>query len=88
MQALMNKARLPIVFAGLLLATPMAGAASQCTNLSADACATDSACAWVDGYTRKDGREVQAYCRKAPVRKDKQQSSTTPSLSGGKGMKG
>ncbi len=42
---------------------------SQCKNLTNKACEANTACIWVNGYVRKDGREVRAYCRKAASRK-------------------
>lgn len=88
MQAISKKIHFSTALvASLLVAAPMAGAASQCKSLSQDACAANASCTWVDSYTRKDGREIQAYCRKAPVRSDKQQSSV-PTSSVDKGMKG
>lgn len=75
MQKSSNPLLFPIVLAGLVMAAPFANAASQCKNLSQDACSAEPACAWVNGYTRKDGREVKAYCRNAPTRKGSQQSA-------------
>ncbi|MCB1801747.1 MAG: hypothetical protein KDI82_08685 [Gammaproteobacteria bacterium] len=52
------------VTAGALLAlSPFVGAASQCKGMSEQACADDSACTWVQGYTRKDGRAVSSHCK-------------------------
>lgn len=55
-------------FASLLLvagAFAAAGtlAASHCKGLDADGCAAATGCLWVDGYTRKDGRQVSAHCK-------------------------
>ena len=58
--------------AALTLALSMpAGAATgaQCKGLTKSACGATSACTWVDGYVRKDGRKVKAYCRKAGGKK-------------------
>lgn len=60
----------PFFFAGLFVVTSaQAATPSQCKTLSQEACSATPSCAWVDGYTRKDGRKVSAYCRKAPQRK-------------------
>jgi len=40
-----------------------ANAASACKGLELSACETSQSCGWVNGYTRKDGREVKAFCR-------------------------
>ncbi len=61
---------LPILVAAAIPFLPsLAGAASACQGKALDACAADASCIWVDGYTRKDGREVASYCRKASARK-------------------
>ncbi len=44
------------------LATP-ANAASQCKGLNLDECNQNATCGWVEGYERKDGRTVKAFCR-------------------------
>jgi hypothetical protein len=43
-------------------ATPL-HAASACKGLEKRACGNNSKCAWVDGYTRKDGVKVSGHCR-------------------------
>ena len=47
----------------LVTAAPAAMAASPCKGLSQNACSANKACAWVAGYTRKDGAKVKDYCR-------------------------
>ena len=47
----------------LLAATGAAYAASPCKGLSETACSANPACGWTRAYTRKDGKEVAAYCR-------------------------
>jgi len=37
--------------------------ASECKGLDNETCSTNTACGWVEAYTRKDGREVNAFCR-------------------------
>jgi len=49
-----------------LLAVSAGAAASSCKSLEQQACVSDTACVWVDGYQRSDGRQVSAYCRAAP----------------------
>lgn len=51
------------VFAGAVLLPLGASAASQCRGMAQDACAADTGCSWIEGYTRKDGRSVSAHCR-------------------------
>lgn len=38
-------------------------AASQCKGMAEAQCDGAASCRWVDGYVRKDGREVNGYCR-------------------------
>jgi len=38
-------------------------AASQCKGLDVDACQSNASCGWVESYTRKDDRQVRAFCR-------------------------
>ncbi len=38
-------------------------AASACKGLKQSVCETEQNCGWVNSYTRKDGREVRAFCR-------------------------
>ncbi len=49
------------------------GAESGCKGLEQGACENKSSCYWVDGYTRKDGIKVSAYCRTS----SKQSSSSS-----------
>ena len=37
-----------------------------CKGMVENECAASNACRWVDSYKRKDGRDVQGYCRNAP----------------------
>lgn len=52
-----------LLVVSLVSAAPAAMAASPCKGLSQDVCTADKACAWVAGYTRKDGAKVKDYCR-------------------------
>jgi hypothetical protein len=38
-------------------------AASECKGLAQAECDAKGDCKWVEGYTRKDGKEVSGYCR-------------------------
>ena len=78
MQGFRNFPRFAMALSGLLLAAPYVQAASQCKGLAQEACSADPACAWVNAYVRKDGREVKAYCRNAPAKKTAPQSSMPP----------
>ena len=45
--------------------------ASQCKGLENAACDSNTACSWVQGYERKDGRQVKSFCRAKPAAKNK-----------------
>ncbi len=48
----------------LLLAwTSPAVFASKCKGMSTSQCQNNDACTWVSGYTSKQGKKVDAYCR-------------------------
>lgn len=74
MQHLVSNTRLSVLLSGLLLSGVVSAAPQECRQLAEDACATESSCTWVQGYVRKDGREVSAYCRNAPVKTEARQS--------------
>lgn len=53
---------------GALLAGGLVGsavAASPCKGLDQSQCETKAECLWVEGYVRKDGAKVAAYCKKS-----------------------
>ncbi len=54
-----------ILALGTLLVLPglAVQAASECKGLDQTACGVNPGCSWVSGYTRKDGKEVAAYCK-------------------------
>jgi len=77
MQPAFSKTRLSLTMAGLLaLASPLSAAEIQCKQMAETECMAQPACSWVGGYVRKDGREVSAYCRNAPVKRQQPQSTT------------
>jgi len=66
-------------FAAAVLVAAMQGpaAAAECKGMSKAQCEGNSACVWVDSYTRKDDVKVSGYCRS----KGKKSSSSTSSTS-------
>ena len=57
-------------------------AASHCKGMSEQACSGDTNGSWVQGYTRKDGKQVSGHCRLKPAqRTSKAQSVGEPKLS-------
>lgn len=51
------------LLASMTLASAPVNAASQCKGLDNAACNAEAACGWVEGYQRKDGKQVSAFCR-------------------------
>lgn len=62
-----------ITLAGALLLSivTLNAQASECKGLTNETCNANKACGWVEGYTRKDGREVNAFCRTSTKGKEK-----------------
>lgn len=51
--------------------------ATSCKSLEQQACSTEPACTWVEGYQRSDGRSVRSYCRSAPTKRKEIDVSTS-----------
>lgn len=60
---------------GMLAVAQPSLAASPCKGMAHDACASDAQCAWVESYTRKDGRTVAAHCKLKPRKPGMEQAS-------------
>lgn len=56
------------VFIACLVAQGQVSAA-DCKGQAEATCKSDTACSWVAGYERKDGRKVNAFCRSKPAKK-------------------
>ncbi len=41
-------------------------AAGSCKGMQQDACSGDSSCSWINSYTTKMGKTINAYCRNKP----------------------
>lgn len=52
-------------------------AAAECKGMEKRACENAADCLWVEGYKRKDGKQVSSYCRTKS--KSKSTSSTASS---------
>lgn len=56
-----------LTLVGLLVSTCLLSmpvhAASQCKGLNSKDCAAQASCSWVNAYERKDGKQVNAFCR-------------------------
>ncbi len=53
----------------LALTSGSAIAGEGCRGLDRQACAASTACRWIKGYQRSDGRKVAPYCRKVPAKR-------------------
>jgi len=62
-----------------LLSAGSASAVSACKGLDDSACNSDQTCRWVEGYERKDGRQVKSFCRTKPTSKKKADQKTDTS---------
>ncbi len=62
-----------ILMASIFGAISFSGQASagDCKGLENAACSAESACSWVEGYERKDGRLVKSFCRAKPSVRNK-----------------
>lgn len=47
----------------MLLAPMVSASENACKGVTETQCAASEACRWVASYARKDGREVNGYCR-------------------------
>lgn len=74
----------PALFTLVAFSGGPVAAETACKGLSESACGEASACSWVKGYTRKDGRTVASYCRI----KNKPEEAATKSLLEQAGPKG
>ena len=68
-----------LIAAGLMLASSLVSAASQCKGMQENACMSDGECVWVQGYTRKDGRSVSSHCKLKGGKKT-EQSAQAPAV--------
>ena len=59
----------------LMLAGTSAQAASACKGLEKGQCEKNTACSWVDSFTRKDGVKVSGHCRSKPTQSGQNSSS-------------
>lgn len=64
-----------VLVLGMFASAQTAFAASPCKGMAQDSCAADAQCAWVDSYTRKDGRAVAAHCKLKPRKAGMEQAS-------------
>ena len=51
--------------------------AAECKGMEKSSCERQSACTWVDSYKRKDGVQVNGYCRGKGGKKSSSSSSSS-----------
>lgn len=65
--------------AAMVMASAATGASaaqeSECKGLEQQRCVTEATCSWVRSYKTAKGTEVNAFCRRKPVRKQTTQAS-------------
>lgn len=61
-----------------LSSASIAAAKSECKGLDKQTCEDKGTCSWVKSYTTKKGTQVNAFCRKKPVRKQTSEKAGTP----------
>lgn len=63
----------PILMGGLIISAVMLSvpsfAANSCKGMVQSDCKAETSCRWIDSYTRKDGKTINAYCRSNPKSK-------------------
>ena len=52
-----------LAIAGLFSVSTVSFAAGACKGMQKDACSSDSSCSWINSYTTKKGKTINAYCR-------------------------
>ena len=58
-----RKPVLLLALAGLLSVSQVSFAASACKGMQQDACSSNNSCSWINSYTTKKGKTINAYCR-------------------------
>jgi len=61
----LNKMIKLILAAALVTSFALSGTAvaGACKGLKSKECSSNKSCAWVKGYTKKDGTKVKAHCK-------------------------
>ena len=78
-----NRAAMSAMLVFSLMIQTSNGLANQCKGLDSGDCEAAAACSWVQGYERKDGRKVSAFCRtKAKRTKPKTDAKSASKTSG------
>jgi len=60
---IVRQSALMLAAAGLLSFSSLSFAAGACKGLEKDVCSSDNSCSWINSYTTKKGKTINAYCR-------------------------
>jgi hypothetical protein len=71
-----------LTLAGLLSVSSVSFAAGACKGMEKDTCSSESSCSWINSYTTKKGKTINAYCRNKS--KSNKSKSVPDSSSAGK----
>ncbi|MFW2440007.1 MAG: hypothetical protein ACN4GR_11605 [Arenicellales bacterium] len=61
--SVLRKSVLLLAATGLLSISQFSFAAATCKGMQQDACSSENSCSWVNSYTTKTGKKINAYCR-------------------------
>lgn len=61
-----RKTGLVLAATALISVSQFSSAAGICKGLQQDACSSESSCSWINSYTTKKGKTINAYCRNKP----------------------
>ena len=80
--SLVRQSALVLLAAGLLSLSQLSNAAGACKGLKKGVCNSDNSCSWINSYTTKTGKTINAYCRNKS--KPKKSKAVPDSSSAGK----
>ncbi len=66
-----------LAIAGVLALSSQSVLAADCKGMDKSSCERQDACTWVDSYKRKDGVQVNGYCRGKGGKKSSSSSSSS-----------
>lgn len=66
-----------LAMTGTLMLLSQSVLAAECKGMEKSACEGQSACTWVDSYKRKDGVQVNGYCRNKGGKKSSSSSDSS-----------
>jgi hypothetical protein len=66
-----------VAMTGALALSSQSALSAECKGMEKSACEGQDACTWVDSYKRKDGIQVNGYCRAKGGKKSSSLSSSS-----------